>query len=81
MRYLAILALTLPLQGCWFFFFPIPTHLFQSGNTCVAEQHAKVGQRINRNDGKSGLIKEVLGADQRCRGQPGRPILVEVGFE
>lgn len=79
MRYLIVLLLILPLQGCWFFMVPIPTALFQEGNACAGEG-AYVGQRLKHDDGRVGTVEKVIGRNERCK-SGSRPMLVEVRFD
>jgi hypothetical protein len=70
--------LCLLLQGCFAFMVPLP-RADSAGNTCV-DTNAYVGQRIKNDDGRSGTLKTIYGASDRCRGQRTRPILVEVEY-
>jgi hypothetical protein len=79
MKYLVVLLLTLPLQGCWFFFLPIPTSLFQAGNTCAGE-NVYAGQRLRHDDGRVGTVVKVIGRHQLCQ-TSNRPMLLEVNYE
>lgn len=79
MRYLFVLLLILPLQGCWFFLFPIPTSLFQEGNACAGES-VYAGQTLTHDDGRIGKVSKVIGRHQRCQ-RNDRPMLVDVSFE
>lgn len=79
MRVLTILLLTLPLGGCWFFMFPIPTSMFQEGNVCAVEG-AYVGQALKHTDGRTGKVTKVIGRHQRCQ-SAAMPMLVEVNFD
>ena len=72
MRTIAILLLTLSLQGCWFVF--IPGGLIQaaadglsgnSGRHCVTES-AAVGQSTRFPDGRVGTIRKLEGFSSRC---------------
>jgi hypothetical protein len=77
MRYLVLL-LVLPLQGCWFFMFPIPSSIFQEGNVCTADT-VYVGQTIRNNDGRIGKVEKIIGRHQRCQSSS-MPMLVDVNF-
>lgn len=78
MRFIVILAFIPMLHGC-LFFFPIPTSLFQEGNSCAVEG-VKVGWRFNHYDGRTGTVEKVLGRSGRC--QDGKiPILVDVKYD
>ena len=79
MRYLIVLALILPLQGCWFFMVPIPSSAFQDGNACSGES-VYVGQRLKHDDGRMGTVEKVIGRHQRCQ-SGSRPMLVDVRYE
>lgn len=79
MRYLLIAALVLPLQGCWFFMFPIPTSLWEGGNACAGES-VYVGQTLTHDDGRIGKVSKVIGRHQRCP-TGARPMLVDMSFE
>lgn len=72
-RCLLILALTLPLQGC--FFIVIPHEITdgmhdaitgERGDNCVGAS-VKVGDRVNLPGGIIGTVKELSGKSSRCR--------------
>ena len=84
---LFLLALTLPLQGCWFFFY-IPGSVVNSvsdavtgaeGSNCVGE-NAKVGDKIRLPNGSVGTIKSLSGTSVRCT-EPGLPIRALLVFD
>lgn len=77
MRYVLMLVLCIPLQGCFFFFY-VPGSS-QAGNACASE-YSQVGQLLRNEEGKVGKIEKVIGRHQRCP-TAARPILVEVSYE
>ena len=77
MRYIAIAALALPLQGCLFFFY-VPGST-EGGNTCVGET-SFVGQRIKHDDGRSGQVEKIIGRSSRCQTAK-YPMLADVKYE
>lgn len=79
MRYLLISVLVLPLQGCWFVMFPIPSSLFQEGNACAGDG-TYAGQVLRHDDGRSGTVAKVIGRHQRCP-SAARPLLVEIKYD
>lgn len=74
---IVLVVLTCCLQGCFFY---VPGGLFASGNSCAPE-NISVGQRFtNTQNGKQGVVKEIIGRSDRC--QKGTiPILVTVEYE
>lgn len=78
MRCLTVLLLTLPLQGC-LFFFPIPSSIWQGGNACAGE-YVQVGERLKHTDGRVGKIEKVIGRHQRCQ-SASMPMLVDVSYD
>ncbi len=79
MRYLMIVLLVLPLEGCWFFMFPIPTSAIQEGNAC-ADDKVYLGQTLRMPGGQSGKVEKVIGRNtDRCR-EAHMPVLVDVSY-
>ncbi len=78
MRICVAVLLSIGLQGCFFFY--IPGSAFASGNTCVSDS-AYVGLKINnKQNGKSGTVKELHGRSNRC--QSGElPIVATVEYD
>lgn len=73
----ALLSLTLSLQGC-LFFFVVPSSLFDGNNTCLGRT-AKVGDTIKFSDGREGKVESIAGASSRCQ-QPEYPLLAKLAF-
>ena len=74
-----LVALTLPLQGCWFIFIPgsvidkvSDSMTGAEGTNCVGA-NAKVGDRVRMPDGSTGTIKSLSGTSIRCK-DPQLPI-------
>lgn len=81
MRYLFILALCLPLQGCLFFFY-VPGSLIDAitgGNACGPESMT-VGGRFKHYDGRIGTVEKIYGLSDRCRNAH-IPILADVKYD
>lgn len=80
MRLLLIASSCLLLNGCWFFFFPIPGASSVVGNACIQEGYFS-GDRITSTETKRvGTVKERHGRHQRCQ-VASHPILATVEYE
>lgn len=80
MRFLVVVALCLPLQGCFFFLY-IPGSVIdkmRAGNACATEGSV-VGQNLKHTDGRLGVIEKIYGPSDRCR-ESVYPVLVDVKF-
>lgn len=88
MRYLIVLLLCLPLQGCLFFFY-IPGSVVEKiksggepvsfGNACVAAGTSN-GSKYIHQDGRVGTVDRIYGPSGKCQFETA-PILVDVKFD
>jgi hypothetical protein len=87
MRILFVLLLTLPLQGCLFFFY-IPGSVIDKlksepeivgGNACAGAS-VRDGGRFAHHDGRMGTVEKIYGTSTRCP-NPDIPMLVDVRYD